>query len=76
MPPKLVAAARKYAHNYGYRNVQEVIYESVREKVFDRKEFDESFTEKEINLIDKLIESSLRKKQLVGEKELRAALGK
>ena len=73
-PENLLFAARSYAHAYGYRNVQDLIYESVREKVFEKAEFDESFTEKEIGIIDKIIEASVRKKKLVGEKELRAVL--
>ncbi|MEK6843638.1 MAG: hypothetical protein AABY04_04065 [Candidatus Micrarchaeota archaeon] len=39
-------------------------------------EFDDDFLEKEINLIDRIIEASLRKNQIVGEKELRVALKK
>ena len=74
LPENLLAAAKSYAESYGCRNVQDLIYESVREKVFEKSEFDESFTEKETGLVDRIIEASIRGKKLVGEAELRAAL--
>ncbi len=76
MPKKLYSAAKRFGEAYGYRNMQELIYDSVREKVFERSEYDESFTDEEIELIDKILEKSTRKNKLIGENELRAALSK
>ena len=67
-------AAQSYAKNFGYRNVQELAAESMREKVFEKNEFDESFSDKEIELVDSLIELSLKKGNLVSEEELKKAL--
>lgn len=75
LPEKLFKATKNYADAYGYRNVQELVYQSVREKVLE-KGFDESFSEKEIGLIDKILEKSIKSKKLAGEEELRAALSK
>ncbi len=35
----------------------------LREKIFEKSEFDESFSDREIELIDSLIEKSIRKKK-------------
>ncbi len=75
LPEKLLKAAEDYADTYGYRNVQELVYQSVREKVLE-KGFDERFSEKEIDLIDEILEKSIKRKKLAGEEELRAALSK
>jgi hypothetical protein len=75
-PDNLFKAAEGYAQAYGYRNVQELIYESVREKVFKKSEFDGSFSEKEIDVIDKIIETSIKRRLLGDELDLRAALSK
>lgn len=70
----LLEAAESYAKSYGYRNVQELVAESVREKIFEKNEFDETFSEKEIELIDSLIGASIKKKALVSESELNKVL--
>jgi len=69
----LLKAAESYANQYGYRNIQELISESMREKIFEKNEFDETFSEKEIGLNDTLIENSL-KENLVSEEELNKVL--
>ncbi|MFH1257635.1 MAG: hypothetical protein ABIG96_01055 [Candidatus Micrarchaeota archaeon] len=74
MPPKLYTKAEKYMGKYGYRNMQELVYESVREKVFGRQQYDEELTEGEIKLIDGIISEVLKKRKLVGETQLRKAL--
>jgi len=71
---KLLEAAQRYAKNFGYRNVQELAAESMREKIFEKNEYDESFSDKEIELVDSLIELSLKKGDLVSEEELKKAL--
>ncbi len=69
----LLKVAENYARQYGYRNIQELISESMREKIFEKNEFDEVFSEKEIELIDSLIENSLGE-NLVSEEDLNRAL--
>ncbi|MBI4895517.1 MAG: hypothetical protein HY831_03415 [Candidatus Aenigmarchaeota archaeon] len=75
LPENLYKAARSYAETHGFRNVQELASESIREKVFEENIFDETFTDSEIMLIDKLIESSIDRKKLKDEKELMKVLG-
>ena len=70
----LMKAAERYNKNYGYRNIQELIAESLREKVIEDNGFDESFSDKEIELIDSLIEQSIKKKEFVSEEELTKSL--
>ena len=74
LPKNLIIAAEKYARAYGYRNIQELAAESMREKIFEENEFDESFSEKEIDMIDSLIELSIRKKAVISEDELNKML--
>lgn len=69
MPNNLYASAEAFAENYGYRNVQELAMDSLREKIFEKSEYDESFTEKEIELIDRLIEKTLKEGKLVDAKD-------
>ncbi|MBD3253021.1 hypothetical protein GF386_04775 [Candidatus Pacearchaeota archaeon] len=72
----LAEAARRYAKIYGYRNIQELANESIREKVFENNEFDETFSNKEIELIDSLIEKSQDKSAFVSEGEIKHMLTK
>ncbi|GBE19883.1 hypothetical protein BMS3Abin17_00613 [archaeon BMS3Abin17] len=74
LPKNLAEAAKKYAEIYGYRNIQELAAESIREKVFEDNEFDETFSDKEIDLIDNLIELSTKKNTLVSEEKLNKTL--
>jgi len=69
MSPNLYNSAESFAESYGYRNVQELALESLREKIFEKSDFDESFSEKEIELIDKIIEKSIKSGKLVDAKE-------
>lgn len=73
LPGELKRVAERYARIHKYRNLQELATEAIREKVME-KGYDESFTEKEIELIDRLIDASIKKGDLVSEKELRKAL--
>lgn len=70
----LLKIAEQYAEDYGYRNVQELAAESLREKIFEENEFDESFSDKEIALIDSIIELSIKKKVIISEQVLKRAL--
>lgn len=71
---ELLDAAKRYAKNFGYRNVQELVAESMREKIFENNEYDNSFSDNEIELIDSLIELSVKKGDLASEDELKKAL--
>jgi len=73
LPKELKKIAEKYAKAHKYKNLQELATEAVREKVME-KNYDESFTPKEIELIDKIIEVSILRKKLHTEKELMKAL--
>jgi len=64
VPQDLLASARAYATKHGFGNVQELIKESLREKVFEQPKL----TTEEIKLVTKLIEAS-RKKKLYGTEE-------
>lgn len=74
LPENLVDAAESYAKNYGYRNLQELTAESLRQKIFEDNEFDENFSDEEIELVDSLIGLSIKKKALISEKELNKVL--
>lgn len=49
LPQKLISLAEEYVQNYGYTNVQELIRESLREKVFS-EELNEKYVEKLLEL--------------------------
>ena len=66
---QLFTVAESFAENYGYRNVQELAADSLREKIFEKSDFDESFSEKEIDLIDRIIEKSIKSGKLVDAKD-------
>lgn len=74
LPNNLIKAAENYVRNYGYRNIQELAAESLREKIFEKNEYDEDFSGEEIELIDSLIELSIKKGDFVSEEELNKAL--
>tara|TARA_Y100000310_G_C20237385_1_gene602996 strand:+ start:171 stop:422 length:252 start_codon:yes stop_codon:yes gene_type:complete len=74
LPDNLLKAANKYVDKFGFRNIQELATESIREKVFEKSEYDETFSEKEIALIDALIEKTLKNKEFGTRKELMEAL--
>jgi len=74
IPTNLLLAAQNYADNYGFRNIQELATESIREKVFEKNQFDENFTNQKIQLINQLISLSLKKKDFSTEEELNKIL--
>ena len=74
LPENLEEAAQKYIEMYGFKNIQELMAEALREKVFFKKDYDESFSEKEIDLIDELIEKSIKAGRIGSHKELMKAL--
>lgn len=54
LPEKLLNSAGKYAERHGFSNVQELIKDTLREKLFEEP----LVTAEEINLIKKLAEAS------------------
>ena len=69
LPMNLLIAADSYAKNFGFRNIQELATESIREKVFEKNEYDETFNEKEVELIDNFIEKVIKNNDFVSEEE-------
>ena len=74
LPDNLLKAAKQYVENFGFRNVQELAAEAIREKIFKKREYDENFTNKEIDLIDNLASLSIKKKDIISEEELNKIL--
>ncbi len=74
MPVNLHDAAESYAQNFGFRNIQELIAESIREKVFEKNQFDETFNSEEIHLIDDLIAGIIKNKDFSTEEEMNKIL--
>lgn len=74
LSPSLVTAAESYAKHFGFRNIQELAATAIRERVFQQNQFDETFTEKEISLIDNIIEKSTKQEKLSSEEELNKIL--
>ncbi len=64
LPSKLQSATEQYVDNYGYRNIQEFILEAIRDKIFRDNKYDETFSGKEIDLIEKLLSVSIEKGKL------------
>jgi hypothetical protein len=74
LPDNLFKNAQSYVENFGFRNIQELAAEAIREKIFEKNEFDENFSREEIDLIDSLISISVKKKEFVSEEELNRML--
>ena len=74
LPVNLFVAANEYARNFGYRNLQDLATDCVRQKVFVESEFDNSFTEKEVDLIDNAVMKMLKNKDFSTEKEMNKIL--
>jgi len=74
LPDSLIDAATSYVKHYGYRNIQELATVAIREKVFDKNEYDETFSDEEIELIDELIATSLKHGDVHSEEEYRKLL--
>jgi hypothetical protein len=75
LPENLIKSAKEYSKKFGFRNIQELATESMREKIFFQKEYDEEITPKETEIIDKFIDKTLKNKKLLAtEEELDKAL--
>ncbi|MBU2590252.1 MAG: hypothetical protein KKA65_00090 [Nanoarchaeota archaeon] len=66
LPEQLIISAKNYANKHGFATVQELIKESLREKLFDNPEI----SKKELALVKKLIKVSDEKNLYSTEKEL------
>ena len=69
LPKTMVKAAEEYAKRFGFRNIQELAAESMREKIFFQKEYDEELTPKEVEIIDTFIDKTLKNKKLLANEE-------
>ena len=72
----LYSSAEAFVERYGYRNLQELIYDAVREKIFEKSGFDESVSPAEVDAVERLLAHSISENKLVGEQEARAFLKK
>ncbi len=69
LPENLRKSAERYVKVHKYSNLQELAKEAIREKIM-KGDYDESFTSKEIELIDRLIDVSIKKGKLISKDEL------
>ena len=74
LPKNLFRAIQSYVENFGYRNIQDLVIESIREKIFEKSEYDETFSREEIELINSLISLSIKKEDLISKEELNKVL--
>jgi Arc/MetJ-type ribon-helix-helix transcriptional regulator len=74
LPPKLQSAAEQYVDNYGYRNIQEFVLEAIRDKIFRDNKYDETFSDKEIDLIEKLLSVSIEEGKIKDQNDIIKAL--
>ena len=74
LPARLQAVAEQYVDNYGYRNTQEFILEAIRDKIFRANKYDEIFSDKEIDLVEKLIAVSIEKGRIKDQNDIARAL--
>ena len=74
LPTKLQSATEQYVDNYGYRNIQEFILEAIRDKLFRDNKYDETFSGKEIDMIEKLLSVSIEKGKMKDQNDIIKAL--
>ena len=74
LPARLQSATEDYVESYGYRNIQEFILEAIRDKIFRGDKYDETFSEKEIDLIEKLLVVSIEKGKIKDQNDIIKAL--
>jgi Arc/MetJ-type ribon-helix-helix transcriptional regulator len=65
LPEKMIKATQLYAKKNGYNNIQEVIKESLREKLFQN-----SLNSEEVSLVKSLFKIAESKKLYGSEEEL------
>lgn len=66
VPDELLEQSREYAKKYGFGNVQELIKESLREKLFEKP----AMTKEELVLVKKLVDVTKKNNLFGTEQEL------
>ncbi len=66
LPEKFLASAVEYANKHGFGTVQELIKETLREKLFEKPDI----SKRELALVKRLVEVSEKEKLYRSEKEL------
>lgn len=71
LPPKLLEKTKQYATDHGYGTVQDLIEETVRQRVFAEK-----LTPREMKLVERIIKDADENNGWGTEEELRKVLRK
>ncbi len=74
LPARLQSTTEQYVENYGYRNIQEFILEAIRDKIFRDNKYDETVSEHEIDLIERLLAVSIEKGKVKDQNDIIKAL--
>ena len=76
LPLNLLQNAESYAKKHGFQNIQELAKTSIREKIYPKIEYDNSYTKKELKIIGKIVDKLMAKGEFVSEEELFKTLSK
>lgn len=74
LPLNLLKNAEAYAKKNGFQNIQELAKTSIREKIYSKIEYDETYSRKELKIIGKIVDKIMAKGEFVSEEELRKTL--
>ncbi|MBT4375956.1 hypothetical protein HOD29_01125 [archaeon] len=74
LPLNLLKNAETYAQKFGFQNIQELTKVSLREKIYPKIEYDNTYSKKELKVIGKIVDKIMKKGEFVSEEELRATL--
>lgn len=74
LPINLLKNAESYAKKHGFQNIQELAKTSIREKIYPKIEYDETYSKKELKIIGKIVDKIMAKGEFVSEEELRETL--
>ncbi|RZB33133.1 MAG: hypothetical protein AEth_00052 [Candidatus Argoarchaeum ethanivorans] len=74
LPARSQSATKQYVENYGYRNIREFILEAIWYKIFRDNKYDETYSIKEIDLIEKLLSASIEKGKIKDQSDVIKAL--
>lgn len=76
LPINLLKNAEEYAKEKGFQNIQELAKTSIREKIYPKIEYDDTYSKKELKVIGKIVDKIMAKGEFVSEEELRKTLSK
>ena len=76
LPLNLLKNAETYVKQNGFQNIQELAKVSIREKIYPKIEYDETYSKKELKIIGKIVDKIMAKGEFVSEKELFKSLSK